>query len=171
MDQPSQLSENSTKRCNMYDVVKEHAKQVNIENVQTTIEVSDEVVVVIQDEENEQPVKKRVKSSSIPVKSKKTQQQQQQQQPTELPLNDSPPSSSSSPHIFLHVEHTLPQCTSASSNIIEEVMTTISDAVGMYVYQSRRTAVYPFSFVCMFAYICHNRPRDLIINLSSIIIS
>ena len=154
----------------MYDVVKEHAKQVNIENVQTTIEVSDEVVVVIQDEENEQPVKKRVKSSSIPVKSKKTQQQQQQQS-NELPLNDSPPSSSSSPPIFLHVEHTLPQCTSASSNIIEEVMTTISDAVGTYVYQSRRTAVYPFSFVCMFAYICHNRPRDLIINLSSIIIS
>ena len=102
MDQPSQLSENSTKRCNMYDTVKEHAKQVNIENVQTTIEVSDEVVVVIQDEENEQPVKKRVKSSSIPVKSKKTQQQQS----NELPLNDSPPSSSSSPPIFLHVDTT-----------------------------------------------------------------
>ena len=130
----------------MYDVVKEHAKQVNIENIQTTIEVSDEVVVVIQDEENEQPVKKRVKSSSIPVKSKKTQQQQS----NELPLNDSPPSSSSSPPIFLHVEHTLPQCTSASSNLIEEVMTTISDAVGMYMYQSRRTAVYPF--ICM--YVC-----------------
>ena len=55
----------------MYDVlITQEDKIVTIENIQTTIEVSDQIVVDTTVGKEKEPTKKRAKSSSSPTKKK-----------------------------------------------------------------------------------------------------
>ena len=124
----------------MYDVlIAEQEKIIPIENIQTSIEISDEVII-----ENKEPTKKRAKTASSSSSSSLSSS------PTKRKVTKtSPPSSSStssSPDaIFLHIENTLPKCTVANPDLIENVMVTISNAIGkyltvpMYVWSYMRT--------------------------------
>ena len=114
----------------MYDVlITQEDKIVTIENIQTTIEVSDQIAVDTTVVKEKEPTKKRAKSSSSPTKKK--QMLQPQSKITSSPLASSS-SSSSPPAIFLHVENTLPKCAVATPDIIDHVMTSISEAIGNY---------------------------------------
>ena len=114
----------------MYDVlITQEEKIVTIENIQTSIEISDQIAIDKTVGKEKEPTKKRAKSSSSPTKKKQTLQPQSNMSSSPLPSSSS---SSSPPAIFLHVENTLPKCTVATPDLIDHVMTSISDAIGKY---------------------------------------
>lgn len=118
------LSEKSTKRCSLYEViVSPEEKIVRIEDIKTSVDVSFEVIeeeqttITMKEQINREPLRKKTRSS--PKQSK------------EFPSSSSSSSTPSSPpSIFLHVENKLPTCTKASTEMVSMVMSSISSYLG-----------------------------------------